>query len=99
METRKDRRTVPRTEVSQLVRIRPFDPNFPTEYCTTFNVSRNGVYFATSAAHYLLGINVYVTRDFLPGDPMNREEMGTVVRVEKLEDYRFGIAIRFFSGA
>ena len=57
------------------------------------------MYFATSAAHYLLGINVYVTRDFLPGDPMNREEMGTVVRVEKLEDDRFGIAIHFFSDA
>jgi hypothetical protein len=99
METGKDRRTVPRTEVSQLVRIRPFDPNFPTEYCTTFNVSRAGVYFATSSAHYLLGINVYVTRDFLPGDPMNREEMGSVVRVEKLEDDRFGIAIHFFSDA
>jgi hypothetical protein len=42
-------------------------------------------------------MNVYVTRDFLPGDPMSRAEAGAVVRVERLEDGRCGVAIHFFS--
>jgi hypothetical protein len=42
-------------------------------------------------------MNVYVTRDFLPGDPMNRAERGAVVRVDKLEDGKFGVAVAFTS--
>ena len=93
-----ERRQAPRLELAQMVRIRPFDPDFPAEYCTTFNVSKNGLYFATSAGHYSLGMMVYVTADFQPGSPMDRSVTGAVVRIDELEAGKHGIAIHIFSG-
>ena len=92
-----ERRRQPRIKLSQVVRIRPFDPTLPPEYCTTFNVSQDGLYFATSAGHYAPGMNVYVTSDFQPGSPMSHAVAGVVVRVEKLEDDKWGVAIYIFS--
>jgi hypothetical protein len=94
----KERRQAPRTNLEQVVRIRPVDPQFPPEYCTTFNISESGLYFATSARHYIAGMNVYVTSDFQPGSPMNRSVSGSVVRVEELENGQFGIAIQIVPG-
>jgi c-di-GMP-binding flagellar brake protein YcgR len=90
----KERRHAFRTDLKQVVRIRPLDPQFPPEYCTTFNISETGLYFATSARHYIPGMDVHVTRDFQPGSPMNRSVAGSVVRVEELENNQFGIAIQ-----
>ena len=92
-----DRRRLPRTKLSQVVRIRPFDPSLPPEYCTTFNVSQDGLYFATSEDHYAFGMNAYVTGDFQPDSPMNHAVVGIVVRVEKLEEAKWGVAIHIFS--
>jgi hypothetical protein len=94
----KERRHAPRTDLKQVLRIRPVDPQFPPEYCTTFNISEAGLYFATSARHYLPGMNVYVTSDFQPGSPMNRSVAGSVVRVEELENGQSGIAIQILPG-
>jgi PilZ domain len=94
----KERRHAPRTNLKQVVRIRPVDPQFPPEYSTTFNISESGLYFATSAGHYIPGMNVYVTSDFQPGSPMNRSVAGSVVRVEELENGQFGIAIQILPG-
>jgi hypothetical protein len=60
----------------------------------TANVSRTGLYMETSAGHYYAGMNVSVTRNFQPEDRMHREETGTVTRVERLNDGRWGVAIR-----
>jgi len=79
------------------VRVRPFDPSLPPEYCTTFNVSPDGLYFVTSVGHYAPGLNVYVTSDYQPGSPLSHAVEGVVVRVEKLEDDRWGVAIHIFS--
>jgi hypothetical protein len=95
----KNRRRAPRSKLSQPVRVRPFDPNCPGEVCTTLNVSRSGLYFETSAGHYFSGMEVYVTRNFQPGDPMNREEIADVVRVEKVENGKWGVAIRILMRA
>ena len=92
-----ERRRAPRAKVKQMVRIRPFDPQLPPEYCTTFNISRNGLYLATSAGHYALGMNVYVTRDFQPGSPIEHDAVGAIVRIEKLEGEQFGVAIQLLS--
>jgi hypothetical protein len=88
-----ERRNQPRIDLSQIVRIRPFDPSLPPEYCTTYNVSHDGLYLATSAGHYAPGMRVYVTSDFQPGSPLNRAVAGVVVRVDKLEDDKWGVAI------
>jgi hypothetical protein len=93
----KERRRQPRTNLSQVVRIRRFDPSWPPEYCTTLNVSQDGLYFATSEGHYAPGISVYVTSDFRPDSTINYAMAGVVVRVEKLEDDKWGVAIHIFS--
>ena len=92
-----ERRRQPRTDLSQVVRIRRFDPSWPPEYCTTLNVSQDGLYFATSEGHYAPGINVYVTSDFRPDSSINYAMAGVVVRVDKLEGVKWGVAIHIFS--
>ncbi len=94
-----DRRRQPRTSLAQVVRIRPFDPALPPEYCTTFNVSPEGLYFATSSRHYSPGTNVYVTSDFQPGSPLNHAMEGVIVRVDKLDDETWGVAVHIFSSS
>jgi DNA-binding NarL/FixJ family response regulator len=93
----RERRRRPRMNLAQVVRIRPFDASLSSEYCTTTNVSQDGIYFATSSDHYAPDMNVYVTSDYRTGSPMNHALTGLVVRVEKLEDGRWGVAIQIFS--
>jgi hypothetical protein len=96
-ETNTPRRS-PRTNLQQVVRIRPFDPQLPPEYCTTLNLSKDGLYFTTGAAHYAVGTNVYVTGDFQPGSPIHKAVVGAIVRVDQLPEDRFGIAIHIVAG-
>jgi hypothetical protein len=37
------------------------------------------------------------TRDFIADDPNSEEIMGAVVRVDKLENGKFGVAVHFTS--
>ena len=92
-----ERRRRPRINLSQVVRIRPFDPNLPPEYSTTINVSQDGFYFVTSSDHYAPDMNVYVTSDYQPDSPIAYALTGLVVRVDKLEDDKWGVAIQIFS--
>ena len=94
-----ERRRQPRTDVSEVVFIRPFDSRLPPDSCTSLNFSQNGLYLATCADHYAPGVNVCVTSDFQPGTPMNIVSEGIVVRVEKLEDGKWGVAIHIFSSS
>lgn len=90
----KEGRLTPRETLSEPVRVRPCDPLYPEEVCTTANVSRNGLYFVTSTKHYFVGMNVIVTLNFGPDDPIHRERIGDVVRIDELNEDRRGIAIR-----
>jgi hypothetical protein len=92
-----ERRRQPRTILSQVVFIRPFNSRLPPDSCNTFNVSQNGLYLSTLADHYVPGLNIYVTSDFQPGSLMHFATAGIVVRVEKLEDDKWGVAIHLFS--
>jgi hypothetical protein len=93
----KERRREPRTNLSQVVFIRPIDSRLPPDLCSTLNVSQGGVYLATLAGHYAPGMGVYLTSDFQPGSPMTYAMAGIVVRVQQLEDYKWGLAIHIFS--
>lgn len=88
-----DRRVSKRINQVQTVRIRPAEPQYAEEIRTTLNVSWDSFYFATSLSQYFPGMVVHVTRDFHANDPKNREEQGTVVRVDKLKESRWGIAV------
>jgi len=90
----KECRVTPREHLSEPVRVRPCDPQYPEEVCTTLNVSRGGVYVVTSAEHYSVGMNLIVTLNFGPEDPSHREQIGDVVRVDKIEEGVWGVAIR-----
>jgi hypothetical protein len=87
----------PRAKLSQPVRVRPFDSHCPEEIGVTQNVSRKGLYFETLQGHYFSGMEVYVTRNFNPRDPMSHDEAGEVVRVERLANGKWGVAIRILA--
>jgi hypothetical protein len=89
-----ERRRTPRAKLSIPVHVRMFDFSCPEEICITLNVSRSGLYFVTSGQHYFRDLNVYVTRNFHPFDPINTEEKGTIVRVERVKTGKWGVAIR-----
>jgi hypothetical protein len=92
-----NRRIVPRAKISLPIRIRPFGPKCTEEIGTTLNISRDGLYFVTSAGHYLelyfRNIKVRVIRNFQPNDPANQEEIGNIVRIEGPKDGKWGVAI------
>ena len=81
-----ERRRQPRTNVAQVVAIRPVDSRSHPDVCTTFNVSELRLYLTTSAGHYAPGVNIYLTSDFQPGSPLTYAMTGVVKRVKKLED-------------
>lgn len=89
-----ERRRAPRENVSESVLICPCDPEYTEEVCTTLNVSRTGLYFATSMDHYFPGMNVIVTLNFGSDHSMQQEYIGDVIRLERLEDSKWGVALR-----
>ena len=90
----KECRLTPRETLSEPVLVRPCDPIYPEEICTTANVSRSGLYFVTQTKHYFVGMNVVVTLNFGADDPRHREQIGDVVRVDDLNEEKLGVAIR-----
>ena len=90
----KESRLTPREPLSEPVLVRPCDSLYPEEICTTANVSRSGLYFVTPTKHYVVGMNVLVTLNFGPDDPKHREQIGDVVRVDELDEDKWGVAIR-----
>jgi hypothetical protein len=90
----KESRLTPRENLSEPIRVRPCDSEFPEEICTSVNVSRNGLYLVTSADHYFVGMNIIVSLNFGPDDLMHRDQIGDVVRVDRLENRKWGVAIR-----
>jgi hypothetical protein len=89
-----ERRQVQREDLSEPVLVCPCDPECPEEVCTTLNVSRNGLYFTTAAEHYFPGMNVIVTPNFRPDDSTQQQYMADVLRLDRLEAGKWGVAIR-----
>jgi len=93
----RERRRYPRVDLSQATRIRPFDLSLPPEYCTILDGSQDGLYFSTEASHYVLGMSVYVTTDFQADSPLNSTFVGVVVRIDSLDEEKWGVAIHVLS--
>jgi hypothetical protein len=97
MQTKlKDARRAPRVKLGQPIAIRPFDRHCAPEVSTTANLSRHGIHFESPLGHYFSGMQIAVTRNFDPADPLSREEVGEVVRIEKLPSGKWGVAVRIF---
>lgn len=83
-----------RVGVSQPIEVRPVNPRYPEENCTSLDVSEGGLLVESSLNHYYVGMEVYLTRRGRAGSPADPEEHGSVVRVEKMQNGKCRIAIR-----
>jgi hypothetical protein len=92
-----ERRGSRRCKITQLMRIRPSDPNLDhfEDLRGSYSVSRSGVYFKSSEASYEIGMRLFVTMPYSQ-DPasMSREYLAEVVRRDVLPTGMFGIGIK-----
>lgn len=86
-----------RAKVSQMIRVRPSDPDYVhfEELPVTVNVSKHGLYFHTNRTDYRVGMRLFITYPFtFANDLIKTEYVAEVVRTEKLTNNRTGIAVR-----
>jgi hypothetical protein len=91
-----DNRVSRRAKISRPVRVRPSEPRDDhfEDLPISVNASKTGIYFVTRLHSYYPGMRVFVTFPFSsPHDPMNCEYVAQVVRVEKLENGKTGVAV------
>jgi PilZ domain len=95
--THPERRGTRRCKITQLMRVRPSDPEKDhfEDLRGSVSVSRTGVYFHSSEAGYELGMRLFVTMPYSK-DPtaLNREYLAEVVRKEGLANGLSGIGIK-----
>src|SRR5216684_7831684 len=93
----KERRGTRRCKITQLMRIRPSDPNKEhfEDMRGSVSVSRSGVYFQSSEGGYEVGMRLFITMPYSQ-DPasMAREYLAEVVRRDVLPTGMFGIGIK-----
>jgi hypothetical protein len=91
-----DNRRSRRAKIAKPVRVRPSEPRDDhfEDVPISVNASREGIYFVTRLHSYYPGMRVFVTFPYSsPHDPMNCEYVAQVVRVDKLEGGKSGIAV------
>ena len=92
-----ERRGSRRCRITQLMRIRPSDPNKDhfEDMRGSVSVSRSGVFFQSSEPAYEVGMRLFVTMPY-SHDPasMAREYLAEVVRRDILPTGMFGIGIK-----
>jgi hypothetical protein len=99
-ERPQERRRSRRIKIGQPLKIRPSDPKDPhfEDSSVTTNVSREGIYFVTRIASYREGMRLFVAvPNHSPREPQDREYLGQVMRVDALQEGRFGIAVQLLS--
>jgi len=93
-----ERRGSRRCRITQLMRIRPSDPERDhfDDLRGSLSVSRGGVYFQTSEQSYEVGMRLFVTMPY-SHDPtaLNREYLAEVVRKDPMPTGMFGIGFKF----
>jgi hypothetical protein len=85
-----------RAKITRTLRVRPSEPRDEhfEDLPTSINASREGIFFRTRRETYYPGMRVFVTFPYSsPNDPMNCEYVAQVMRVEKLPNGRFGVAV------
>lgn len=92
-----ERRVSRRCKITQLMRLRPSDPEKDhfDDIRGTLSVSRGGVYFQTSEPAYEIGMRLFVTLPY-SHDPvsLNREYLAEVVRRDPLPTGMFGVGLK-----
>jgi hypothetical protein len=92
-----ERRGSRRCKITQLMRVRPSDPEKDhfEDLRGSVSVSRGGVYFHTSELSYEVGMRLFVTMPY-SNDPtaLNREYLAEVVRRDTMPTGMFGIGFK-----
>ncbi len=91
-----DKRVSRRAKIARPVRVRPSEPRDDhfEDLPISVNASKSGIYFTTRLKSYYPGMRVFITFPYSsPHDPMNCEYVAQVVRVEKLEKGKTGVAV------
>jgi len=95
--SRSERRGSRRCKITQLMRIRPSDPEKDhfDDMRGTLSVSRTGVYFHTSESGYEVGMRLFVTMPYSQ-DPasMSREYLAEVVRKDEMTTGMYGVGVK-----
>ncbi len=92
-----ERRGSRRCKITQLMRIRPSDPERDPfdDIRGTLSVSRSGVYFQSSVSTYAVGMRLFVTMPY-SREPasMSHEYLAEVVRRDPLPNGLFGVGFK-----
>jgi hypothetical protein len=88
-----ERRANPRLSISRPLLACPFGPEYKEEVQTSSNTSRDGLYFETRSQHYRVGMPISVIEGYAPETRYHSPSFGKVVRIDRLEDGSFGIAV------
>lgn len=94
---RDERRSSHRCKLTQMLRVRPSDPEVEhfEEIRGTTSLSRSGVYFRGEVKDYHLGMRLFVTLPYSEqAAAMNREYLAEVVRLDKLDSGLIGVGIK-----
>ena len=95
--TQTERRGSRRCKITQLMHIRPSDPEKEPfdDIRGSLSVSRSGVFFQSSEEKYEIGMRLFVTMPYTQ-DPssMSHEYLGEVVRRDPLPNGLFGIGFK-----
>ncbi len=92
-----ERRGNRRCKITQLMRIRPSDPEKDPfdDMRGTLSVSRSGVYYQTTEPGYELGMRLFVTMPYSQeAASMSREYLVEVVRVDNLANGMIGVGFK-----
>jgi hypothetical protein len=91
-----DKRAGHRAKIARPVRVRPSEPRDDhfEDLPISVNASKSGIYFTSGVKSYYPGMRVFVTFPYSsPHDTMNCEYVAQVVRVERLENGKSGVAV------
>ena len=92
-----ERRGSRRCKITQLMRIRPSDPERDPfdDIRGTLSVSRSGVYFQSSVSTYAVGMRLFVTMPYSKEPAsMSHEYLAEVVRRDPLPNGLFGVGFK-----
>ena len=92
-----ERHSSRRCKITQLMRIRPSDPERTAfdDIRGTLSVSRTGVYFHSSEPEYEVGMRLFVTMPYSKEPAaMAREYLAEVVRRDPLPNGLFGVGFK-----
>jgi hypothetical protein len=95
-----EKRRSRRIRIGQPLKIRASDPKdeHVSETSTTKNVSREGIYFVSHISSYYEGMRLFLAVPYHnPRNPQDHEYLAQVVRLEKLEDGQWGVALQILS--